>query len=123
MPWGRDVQSPGDPSRFTPPPAGSYGAANVPMRPAKQSGYAVAALVCGLTPLLSGCFPVGFVAIYLGMKARALAQQQPDKYEGEGMALAGMILGSVFGVGYMLFWLLYALFFAGMFAGVWAGFP
>ena len=106
-------------SGFTPPPPRGY----APARPSRQSGYAVAALVCGLAPLFGGCFPIGFVGIYLGAKARRLAREQPDVYEGEGMALAGMILGGVLGFGWLIFWGLYLLIIVGAFAGVLASTP
>lgn len=60
------------------------------------------------------CFPIGFVAIWLGARARRLARENPQTVGGDGMALAGMILGGVIGGLMLLFWLAYFGFFAVM---------
>lgn len=101
---------PGGP-QFTPPPAGSYGRPVAPPSP-QPSGEAIAALVCGL--MAWSCFPIGFVAIWLGARARRLARENPQTVGGDGMALAGMILGGVIGGLMLLFWLAYFGFFAVM---------
>lgn len=80
------------PGQFTPPPAGSYtGTATPP----QASGEAVAALVCGIGGWF--CFPLGFVAVWLGARARRAARENPGRVGGEQMALAGMIIGGVMG--------------------------
>lgn len=61
------------------------------------------------------CFPLGFVAIWLGARARRLARENPQTVGGETMALAGMITGGVIAVLTLLFWLAYFGFFAAMF--------
>jgi len=95
------IQSP-----FTPPPVGSYvGQTSVP-RSIPASSEAVAALVCGI--LSWTCFPLGFLALFLGVRARRAARQDPDRVGGEQLALVGMILGGFFGVCWLLFWLIYA---------------
>lgn len=98
--------------QFVPPPAGSYGA---PVRPStpQPSGEAIGALVCGI--MAWSCFPLGFVAIYLGARARRLAREHPETIGGDGLALAGMIAGGVIGGLMLLFWLAYFGFFAAMF--------
>ena len=60
------------------------------------------------------CFPLGFVAIWLGARARRLQKENPETVGGEGMALAGMWIGGVVGVLFFLFWLAYFGFFAAM---------
>lgn len=79
----------------------------------QPSGEAIAALVCGLMSF--SCFPLGFVAIWLGARARRLARENPQTVGGETMALAGMITGGVIAVLTLLFWLAYFGFFAAMF--------
>ncbi|MCA9595054.1 MAG: DUF4190 domain-containing protein [Myxococcales bacterium] len=111
---------PGYPPQFTPPPAGSYAAG--PPRPTtpQPSGEAIAALVCGL--MAWSCFPLGFVAIWLGARARRLARENPQTHGGEGLALAGMITGGIIGGLMLLFWLAYFGFFAIVFGiGLTAG--
>jgi hypothetical protein len=41
------------------------------------------------------CFPLGFVAVYLGARARSLARENPETVGGEQLALTAMILGGV----------------------------
>ena len=93
-------------SPFTPPPVGSYGgqSGGKPIVPA--SSEAVAALVCGI--ISWSCFPLGFLAIWLGARARRAARENPEQLGGEQLALVGMILGGVFGSLWLLFWLGYA---------------
>ncbi len=103
---------PGGFQQFTPPPAGSYGRPLVPVTP-QPSGEAIGALVCGL--LAWSCFPLGFVAIFLGARARKLVRENPQTVGGDGMALAGMIVGGAIAVLMLLFWLAYFGFFAAVF--------
>ena len=53
---------------------------------------------------------MGFVAIWLGARARRAARENPERVGGAQLALAGMIIGGIFGVLWLLFWLLYAGF-------------
>ena len=73
-----------------------------------MSTEAILALVLGIVTLSSSCFPLGFVAIYLGTKARKKAAEENDTGTNPTLALVGMILGGVFGVLWLLFWLLEA---------------
>lgn len=57
------------------------------------------------------CFPLGFVAIWLGARARRAARENPDRVGGEQMALAGMIIGGVLGGLQLLLVLAYLAFF------------
>lgn len=62
---------------------------------AKSSGMAIATLICGI-----GSFafcPCSIVAIILGHIARGQIRREPDRYEGDGMALAGLIIGYIMG--------------------------
>jgi len=86
---------------FEPPPVGSYGGppGTAPTVPA--SSEAVAALVCGI--LAWTCFPLGVVAIWLGVRARRAARENPERFGGDNLALGGMIVGGIF----LGLWLLY----------------
>jgi len=95
---------------FTPPPIGNY--QPVPKAPPQPSGEAIGALVCGL--LAWSCFPLGYFAIWLGARARKLARENPETVGGDGMALAGMIVGGVLATAQLVFWIVYIGFFATM---------
>ena len=85
------------PNPFEPPPVASYGSGNgaglgrAPAPPA--STEAVASLVCGITAWV--CFPLGFLAVWLGARARRAVRENPDYVGGDQMALAGMIIGGI----------------------------
>lgn len=97
------------PNPFEPPPVGSYGMPAPTYSAAPPvSSEAVAAIVCGI--LSWSCFPLGFVAIWLGARARRAARENPERVGGDQLALAGMIIGGIFGVLWLLFWLAYAGF-------------
>jgi hypothetical protein len=95
-------------SPFEPPPVGSYSAApggySSPSPPA--SSEAIAALVCGI--FAWGCFPLGFLALWLGARARRAARENPNYVGGEQLALAGMIIGGGFVALNVLILFLYA---------------
>jgi hypothetical protein len=112
------VNLPPDPRQhqnpFQPPPVGSYGGQYQGGPPASlpASSEAVAALVCGL--LAWGCFPLGFVALWLGLRARRAVRENPTQVGGDQLALAGMIVGGIFaGLGILVL-LLYFVVFAGV---------
>jgi hypothetical protein len=69
------------------------------------------------------CFLLGFVALYLGVKARRMAREEPARHGGEQLALVGMIVGGIFGIGGGLFILAYLGFLAAVFFGLWASAP
>jgi hypothetical protein len=77
--------------------------------------------VCGL--VAPSCFVLGFVAVFFGLKARRLAREDPTRHGGEQLALIGMIVGGIFGVGGGLFILAYLGMVAAMFFGMWASAP
>jgi hypothetical protein len=104
-PQGPFPPYPPPPGAFNPPPIGGYG--YPPPAAPQPSGEAIAALVCGL--LAFSCFPLGFVAIWLGARARAAARENPDRVGGEQMALIGMIVGGVLGTLYLLFVIVYVV--------------
>jgi len=51
--------------------------------------------------------PLGFVALWLGFRARKAIQESQGQLAGEGIALAGMILGGISGAIGLLVLLLY----------------
>jgi hypothetical protein len=95
---------------FEPPPVGSYGGSPGAAPSPPASSEAVASLVCGI--LAWSCLPLGIVAIWLGVRARRAARENPGRIGGDNLALGGMIIGGVF----VAFWLLYAGAIALMFA-------
>lgn len=78
---------PPPPSPAMPPPPVPYGGAQ------PTNGMAIASLVCGIVGFL--CFVPAVVAIVLGAIARTQISQTEPPQKGQGMATAGMILGTV----------------------------
>jgi Domain of unknown function (DUF4190) len=72
--------------QYAPPPQG-YGYAAPPMAPA-TSGWAIASLVCALV------FPVfGILPIIFGYVGRNEIRNSGGRITGDGLALAGLIIG------------------------------
>lgn len=71
-----------------PPMPGTY----VPAPDAKTDGKAVASLVCGILIFLFGIL-TGIPAVILGHISRSKIKKSMGHLKGEGMALAGLILG------------------------------
>ena len=69
--------------------------------PATQQGPPV----CGL--LGWGCPPLGFIGLWLGYRARKAIQESGGQLVGDGIALAGMIVGGITGGLGLLMMLLY----------------
>ena len=61
--------------------------------PRQQSALAIVSLVCGILGVLP--FPVvaSVAAVVTGHLARAGIRREPERYEGDGMAVAGLVLG------------------------------
>ncbi len=59
--------------------------------PAKSQGMAIASLVCGCGGFMCAILPI--LAIIFGHIARGQIRREPERYNGAGMALAGLILG------------------------------
>lgn len=91
-----------------PPPSGpgygpaygsGYGPGYGPMPISPTNGKATAALVTGIASLvLSWCCGlgvVGVVAIVLGVRARAEIRASGGRQQGDGLALGGIVTGSV----------------------------
>lgn len=88
---------------------------NVPSR--QTSALAITSLVSGLLGWTLIPFIGSLVAIITGHMARSEIRRQPERYEGDGMALAGLILGYL-AVGLTVLAVLafaaFLLFFGGM---------
>jgi hypothetical protein len=82
---------------------------------APTNGMAVAALICGIGQLMLG-FPAGIAAIVLGHKARRRIRQTGER--GDGMALAGLILGYIGTAGFVLLALLVVVVASGSASGM-----
>src|SRR4051812_9323604 len=81
-------------SPFQPPPVGSYGGRAIGSPSPPATSEAIGALVCGL--MAWGCFPLGFLALWLGSRARKIIRDSNGQLGGDSMALAGMIIGGIF---------------------------
>jgi hypothetical protein len=90
--------------RFAPPPAGSYGQPARGEPPA--SNEAITAIVLAVSAW--ACFPLGYVAIWLGWRARQLASENPATVGGGQLGLIAMIIGGILAGLQTLFFLGYA---------------
>jgi hypothetical protein len=109
---GYPYSSPPSPSYGSSPPSG-YGTTpppgyGYPSPPRRTNAMAIAAMVVSLASLVT-CPIVGVVGIYLGNRARNEIRSTGD--EGDGMALAGIIVGWIA----IALTVLYVCLFAGMF--------
>jgi len=91
---------------YTPPPPPA------PPAPASASNQAITALVLGILGLVC-CSILAPVAWYLGHNEGRAIREGRSPAAGEGMAMAGKILG-IIGTILMIFGLLWLLFFGGM---------
>ncbi len=81
-------------SSYPPPPPPGYGSPPGPFYGPTRStnGKAIAALVCGIAGFVV-CPLIAVVAVILGPQAKREIAAEPDRYEGEGLAKAGQIIG------------------------------
>ena len=100
---------PPPPPGYGAPPGGPYGGYG-PTR--STNGKAIAALVCGVAGFVF-CPLTAIAAVILGPQAKREISEQPDRYDGTGLAQAGQILGwvniALWAVGLVLFILLVVL--------------
>ncbi len=92
------------PQGFGPPPGQGYG----PTR--STHGKAIAARICGIAGFVV-CPLTAIAAVILGPQAKREIAAEPHRYEGEGLAKAGQIIGWVC----LGFWLLLGLAFVVIF--------
>ncbi len=74
----------------TPPQMPGFSSPTPPA--ARQTGLAVATLVLGIIGLVA-CLPAGIIAIVTGIIALVRIGNQPQRYGGQGMAIAGLVCG------------------------------
>jgi ABC-type Fe3+ transport system permease subunit len=80
-----------------PPPPPGYGAAPQygGYSPGRSThGKAIAALICGIAAFVV-CPLTAIAAVILGPQAKREIAAEPDRYEGAGLAQAGLIIGWV----------------------------
>ena len=93
---------PGFPPAGPPPGYTPYGA-GMPMGAApKNSGKAIASLVCGIVSLLCFGMILGLVAIGLSISAKKDIESSNGTLTGGGMATAGLVTGILGAVGWVL---------------------
>jgi hypothetical protein len=103
-----DERPPMSPGVWTPPPPPLV----YPRTQGPSQSLAMASMITGLSGiLLSWCFgPVpGIAALVLGLVALSQIKKSPEKYTGKGMAITGVVIGSLTIVFYILliiFWIL-----------------
>jgi hypothetical protein len=73
----------------------------------RTSGLAIASLACGICQI-GFLLPTGIIAIFLGHAARRRNRRTGER--GDGLALAGLILGYLGLAGYLLLFLLFFRF-------------
>jgi hypothetical protein len=109
---------------WTPPPApdaswGNQGVGqNTPFQPPPMSSgqnqtLAIVSLVLGI---LSICCYIGWItgpaALITGWLHRKKVKENPAEFTGDGLALAGMIIGGIFFVLWIVIFIIYAIFIA-----------
>jgi hypothetical protein len=107
-----DERPPMNPGVWQPPaPPAMY-----PRKTAPSQNIALASMITGIAGvLMASCFgPVpGIAALVLGLVALSQIKKSPEKYSGKGMAIAGIVIGSLTIVFYILLiiaWILAAAF-------------
>jgi hypothetical protein len=100
-------------------PSYGYGAPVV-AAPAPTNGLAIASLVCSLAGILT-CGVVSIVGAILGHVSRKQIRERGDG--GDGMALAGIIVGWVITGLYAAFWVFYLIVIVAVFSSASNGYP
>ncbi|NZA24825.1 DUF4190 domain-containing protein [Luteimonas sp. SJ-92] len=89
---------------------------NVPIR--QTSPLAIVSLISGILGILPFPLIASLVAVVTGHLARGEIRRQPDRYDGDGLALAGLILGYAMILLSVLAIAVFVLLFGGL---VWLG--
>ncbi len=66
-----------------------------PLANRSTPGLTIASFVCGLVSFTGLSILTGIPAVILGHMALKLYREEPDRYEGRGLAVAGLVLGYV----------------------------
>ncbi|HNS96941.1 MAG TPA: DUF4190 domain-containing protein [Polyangiaceae bacterium] len=77
---------------------------------------AIVSLVAGIVSWFMCPFIGGIVALICGFMARKDIAKDKTKWDGDSLALAGMIVGGLNVIGYLLVGILYLLMFVGAFS-------
>lgn len=116
------------PAAWTPPPAPDANwqnqeiGSNTPFQPPPAGGsvnqtLAIVSLVLGILSICCYISPVtGLAALITGFMARKNIKNDPANYGGNGLALAGMIVGGIFFLIGVAYWVFIILVYAGIFA-------
>ena len=101
------------------PPGGPGGAgyAMPYQAPRQTESFAVASLVTACVGLLVGClcgvgWLTGPVAVFLGVQARKRIRESGGRLEGDGVAIAGIVVGGV-SCAFLLLWVALLVFWGG----------
>jgi len=74
------------------------------------NGKAIATLICGIAGFMV-CPLVAIAAVILGPQAKKEIAAEPDRYDGDGLAKAGQIVGWIC----LGLWVVFGLLFLGIF--------
>ncbi len=85
----------------------------MPPAAGQDQTLAIVSLVLGIMGIVMCGGLTGPIAIFLGMKARKNVRNEPMRYGGDGLALAGIITG-IFATLILLFFALYFIFVFGI---------
>ncbi|PJK09818.1 hypothetical protein CO614_04245 [Lysobacteraceae bacterium NML120232] len=85
---------------------------NAPVPFRQTSGLAVTSLICGILGFFTGFTAI--IAIITGHMARSEIRRAPDVYDGDGLAVAGLVTGYLVAGLYLLGLLVVVLFFGGI---------
>jgi hypothetical protein len=94
----------------------------VPPRPTPTNSDAILSLVLAVVTMSTSCFPLGFVAMWFGSRAKKKAKEENDTGSNVTLATVGQIMGGIFGALWLLFWLFEAvMIFLGVGLAIFAG--
>lgn len=83
-----------------------------PVQQRQTSGLAIVSLVCGILGFFTGLTAI--IAIVTGHMARSEIRRSPETYEGDGLAVAGLVMGYLVVALYLIAILVVMLFFGGL---------
>jgi hypothetical protein len=99
----------------SPPPASPYASSGAPATAARQTNaLALVSLISGILGWTLVPFLGSVVAIITGHMARAELRRNPDTQEGDGLAIAGLVMGWAMVAIVVLAVLLIVLLFGGI---------
>ncbi len=92
----------------------SQDSALVPVAPPENNMLAILSLVAGILGWTLLPFLASIAAVICGHLARAEIRREPGRYSGDGLAIAGLVLGWLS----ILFWIALASVFVAFFGGL-----